>query len=98
MRIVDGPGRDHETVAGLYLEGRLTIDQDFALAFDYVADLFTGMGVASGGSARRNRDARDDRLVTSRDVLGLDDGSLDAGVLGEERAYGYDSQDGPLLD
>jgi len=94
--IVDGPGWNHETIAGLYFERRLAIDQDFPLAFDDIADLFTGMGVPAGGSPWLNRDARDYRLVSSRDVLGLDDSALNAGVLGEERAHGNDSQDNPL--
>jgi hypothetical protein len=55
MRIVDGPGWNHETIAGLYLEGRLTVNQHFALAFDDIADLFTGMSVASRGSPWRTR-------------------------------------------
>lgn len=56
------------------------------------------MSVASGRSPWRNRDARDDRLVTSGDVLGLYDCPLNAGILAEEPANGNDSKDSPHSD
>jgi hypothetical protein len=93
MRIVDGPGWNHEAIASLYWERRLTIDQNLALPFDDIAHLFARMSVASGRSPWRNRDARDDRLVTSGDVLGLYNCPLNAGILGEEPANGNDSKD-----
>ena len=36
-------------------------------------------------------------LVAARDVLGLDHGALNSRILGEERAGGDDSPDGPFL-
>src|SRR5580704_2524709 len=98
MRIVNRPCGNHEAIAGLYLERRLAIDQDFALPFDDIGDLFAGMGVASRGSPWRNDDARDYRLVPSGDVLRLDYSPLNARVLGKQRTHGNDTQNSPLTD
>ena len=63
MGVVDRPGWNHVPIASLYVERRLTIDVNFALPFNEIANLFTQMSVASGGSSRRNRDLRDDRVL-----------------------------------
>src|SRR5580692_5667745 len=81
MRIVDRPRRNHETVAGLYMKRRLTLDQDIALPFDDIADLFTGMSMPSRESTWCNRDARDYRLMPTGYVLRLHDSALNAGIL-----------------
>jgi hypothetical protein len=47
MRVVDGPGWNDETIASLYRERRLTIDQNLALPFNYIAYFFARMSVAS---------------------------------------------------
>jgi hypothetical protein len=90
VRIVDRSGWDHEAISRFYLERRLTIDQNLALPFDDITNLFTRMSVASGGSPWRNRDARNNRLVTPRDVLGLDDCPLNAGILCAKHSNGND--------
>lgn len=77
-------GGNDEAITRFYVPDRLGLDDQIALAFHDVADLFAKMRVTSDRSSGSKLHSRDDGLLSPRDVMPLHDRTVHGGVLSQK--------------